>query len=85
MLRRGEQWRFSSDPIRPIETYCNEVDVLQRRYPQLTSILSLDKEDIKQTFIRNCYRVLLTRARIATYIYVEDQETREYLRKVISG
>lgn len=81
-LRRGNQWVVSNQKISAIDRYCNDLEKLINKYPELKGI-NIEKEDLRQEFIRNCYRVLMTRARIATYLYVEDQETYEYLKRLI--
>ncbi|OBW94133.1 DNA/RNA helicase domain-containing protein [Gallibacterium salpingitidis] len=85
ILRRDNKWIFSNEKVNAIDNYCNQLKVLKTKYPQLESVLKFNQEQIQETFIRNCYRVLLTRARIATYIYVEDQETSDYLQNILLG
>lgn len=45
---------------------------------------SADDADVERC-VRNAYHVLLTRARTGTVIYAEDRETRDALRRLISG
>lgn len=81
MLRRNNRWELSSQTIAAIDKYCKELSEIVTRY-KLTGI-TVDKAELKDTFVRNCYRVLLTRARIATYIFIEDDETYKYIKTVI--
>lgn len=82
MRRRGEHWEFSEDGIWAVDHYCENLEALKSKFPSLSSI-AIDKNELRETFIKNCYRVLLTRARIATFIYCEDEETRLYLESCI--
>ena len=83
MLRRGSEWIISNNSISAIDSYCKKIEELKKMYPILAPFLKVDKNQIRNTFIKNCYRVLLTRSRISTYIYVEDLETYTYLRNII--
>ncbi|OIZ62954.1 hypothetical protein BLA28_21560 [Eisenbergiella tayi] len=85
MLRRGDKWEISKDAVGTLDSYCKKIDDLKNQYPELDSVLNVDKDQIRDTFIKNCYRVLLTRSRISTYIYVEDQETYLYLKSIIEA
>lgn len=83
MVRRGEQWEISNETIYSLQAYCEKVNALVNNHPELNGKVPLMKEeDISKMFIKNCYRVLLTRARIATHIYVEDKETYKYLSRL---
>lgn len=83
MLRRGSEWVISNDSVGAIDSYCKKIEELGKKYPHLAPFLRVDKKQIRDTFIKNCYRVLLTRSRISTYIYVEDPETYTYLKNII--
>ena len=83
MLRRGSEWMISNNAVGSIDIYCKKIEELEKMYPRLAPYLNVDKNQIKATFIKNCYRVLLTRSRISTYIYVEDPETYTYLKNII--
>lgn len=83
MVWRRDHWELSKRQIWAVEDYCKKLDELKRDYPSLQDIF-VDKE-IHRTFIKNSYRVLLTRARIATFIYCEDVETKDYLESCIQG
>ena len=83
MLRRGSEWVMSNNSIGAIDSYCKKIEELGKKYPHLAPFLRVDKKQIRDTFIKNCYRVLLTRSRISTYIYVEDPETYTYLKNII--
>ncbi|GKU31434.1 DUF2075 domain-containing protein [Clostridium folliculivorans] len=83
MLRRGNEWIISKEDVGTIDNYCKQVDILKQKYPQLTTVLTVNKDQIRDTFIKNCYRVLLTRSRISTRIFVEDRETFDYLKRII--
>lgn len=43
----------------------------------------LDEKTVIEQFVKNAYRVLLTRARETTYIYVEDSETYRHLKQLL--
>ncbi|MGN0482331.1 MAG: DNA/RNA helicase domain-containing protein [Lachnospiraceae bacterium] len=43
----------------------------------------LDYKILRKQFVINAYRVLLTRARETTYIYVEDKNTFEHLKQLL--
>ena len=82
MVRRDNQWQIQipDKSINSIKKYCEAIKELVRNHPELKEKLpKMTEEDISKIFIKNCYRVLLTRARIATHIYVQDKETYEYL------
>lgn len=82
LLRRNDQWVVSSREIGAINSYSDNLETLIKLHPELHQF-RIDKDELKEKFVRNCYRVLMTRARIATYIYVEDDETYQYLKKLI--
>lgn len=83
MLRRGNEWIISKEDVGTIDNYCKQVDTLKHKYPQLTTVLTVNKDQIRDTFIKNCYRVLLTRSRISSHIFIEDPETFDYLKRII--
>lgn len=86
MVRRGDNWVFSDESIYQLKNYCEEVRNLINKYPELYEKLkSINEEELKEMFVKNCYRVLLTRVRIATHIYVEDKETYEHLSELIQN
>ncbi|HYF75246.1 MAG TPA: DNA/RNA helicase domain-containing protein, partial [Candidatus Nitrosocosmicus sp.] len=82
MLRRNDRWELSTKAIGAIDKYCEKLSALVTAHPELTNI-TVEKDALRDTFVRNCYRVLLTRARIATYIFIEDDETYTYIKTVI--
>lgn len=45
---------------------------------------TVDDTDVERC-VRNAYHVLLTRARVGTVVYAEDDETRHALRRLITG
>lgn len=84
MLRRNNEWKISDKYISSVTKYSNNVNAFLQKNPQL-NIPRLNTNKIREMFIRNCYRVLLTRARYETFIYVEDEETYEYLRTIMNS
>ena len=48
-----------------------------------SKLLSLD--EVINQFVKNAYRVLLTRARETTYIYVEDEATYNHLKHLLES
>ena len=45
---------------------------------------NINKEEIR-IYLKNTYRVLLTRARETTYIYVEDEATYNHLKHLLES
>lgn len=82
MVWRTDHWELSKQKIWAVDNYCKNLEGLKHKYPALSAI-SINKKGVQDTFIRNSYRVLLTRARISTYVYVEDPETYNYLKSIL--
>ncbi len=82
MQWRTDHWELSKNAIWAIDNYVNQLENLKIKYPSLTGI-TVNKAKIQETFIKNSYRVLLTRARISTYIYIEDKETYDYIKGLL--
>lgn len=83
MVWRTDHWELSNKSIWAVDNYVKQLEALKEKYPALSGV-SVNKQEIQETFIRNSYRVLLTRARISTYIYIDDKETYDYIKGLIT-
>lgn len=81
---KNNKWIIRDKDIYAISNYCKRINEIIASNPTLSAKLQqLNEADIRDRFIKNCYRVLLTRARISTLIYVKDKETFDYLNDIL--
>ncbi len=85
LLWRKGKWKINSNPSYSLKNYCNRANEIIKSIKSDVSyyLNELDLNLINDTFVKNAYRVLLTRARIQTLIYVDDRETYEHLIKLL--
>jgi 8-oxo-dGTP diphosphatase len=83
--RVNGRWIISNKEIYAIKNYCKSVNAILDRHPKLQDkVKRVNENEIRENFIKNCYRVLLTRARISTVVYVEDHETYQYISNLLA-
>ncbi|WP_338472904.1 hypothetical protein R4Z10_09350 [Niallia sp. XMNu-256] len=83
-IRNGKWVIDEHKEIYQIRNYCKKVNEVLDRNPLIRQkVPYLTEKEIRKVFIINCFRVLLTRSRIATLLYVEDRETYEYFKEIL--
>jgi hypothetical protein len=78
--RRYNSWEVDTDNVPAIYKYYKKIEEFQKQHPKLNIRQHIIDQEIRKMII-NAYRVLLTRAQKKTFIFVEDDETRDYLMK----
>ena len=84
LLWRNNEWTVNDEKVNgkcrmgSIWSHCKKVN-------DLIGKKSLDYNEVKKQFVINAYRVLLTRARQSTYLYVQDEETRNHLKALLEN
>lgn len=63
----------------------NEITVNKKNYHDMPGKTSLRDDDELKTYIINIYKTMLTRGIKGTYIYVCDENLRNYLKKYIAS
>jgi len=81
MVRRGDRWVFRRGKYRKDELGIKRVSVPGSQDPKVR-VGNLDDAEFERC-VRHAYHVLLTRASRATVIYSTDEETRDYLKKLV--
>lgn len=94
LLWRNDRWVINENKIKGknryggIEFHCDRANKLIARVPNPTRrqpVTPLNYNAVREQFVKNAYRVLLTRARQSTYIYINDIETYEHLRELLES
>ena len=89
---RKNRWEINNSKINEISRYrgiwwhCHKVNELIDRVPNPPNRKPAKKLDffkVREQFVKNAYRVLLTRARQYTYLYVQDTETYNHLKYIL--
>lgn len=84
LLWRNGDWMLNPGGTARLKWHVKEVNKLISSIKKNKSkLLSLD--EVINQFVKNAYRVLLTRARETTYIYVEDEATYNHLKHLLES
>ena len=79
---KNNRWCIDAERTKGLDRYYENIEKFKIKNPDIP-VKSYDINKEKEKIIINAYRVLLTRARKKTIIYVEDENTRQYLKKML--